>query len=370
MVRNLLSRCVNFLGYRTTRKLVVICSDDWGGIRVKDLKQKNALQGLGINMSTNRFDEFDTIESNQDMEQLFDVLTKYKDGSGNHPVITAVMNVANPDFKKIKSADYTEYFFEPFNETLSNYPSHDRVLDLYKQGIRGKIFKPQFHGREHLQISSWLKGLQIKEVKTMLAFENEFFFLTKGDVNMQMPGEYAEAYNFWDHIELEYQKVTIHSGIDIFKSLLGYAPSYFAAPVFIYNDGLNDTLKEVGIQIIDVPRLRNEPIGQGRFRKRFHYMGQENGAELSYLNRNAVFEPNLPGNGVQRCLEGIDLAFASSKPAVISNHRVSFVGGISESNRSHGLEQLDLLIRSILRKWPDAEFIDAEELSQMIRSHK
>ena len=115
------------------------------------------------------------METNEDLELLFEVLTKYKDHNGNHPCITAVTNVANPDFKKIKESDFQEYHYETIASTYLRYPDSDRVLNLTHEGIQNKIFIPQSHGREHVQVNWWMEELQNKDSFASKFFENEFF---------------------------------------------------------------------------------------------------------------------------------------------------------------------------------------------------
>ena len=61
------------------------------------------------------------------------------------------------------------------------------------------------------------------------------------------------------------------------------------------------------------------------------------------------------------------MAFDSKKPAIISNHRAAFVGGIDVANREKGLKALDRLFSEILKRWPDAEFVSARDLGELIR---
>ena len=104
---------------KTNKKAIIIASDDWGSIRLKTLDDRNYLESAGLKIQGNRFDSFDALETNKDLELLFEVLLKYKDKDGNHPVITAVMNVANPDFAKIKSSNFENYYFETLKETFT-----------------------------------------------------------------------------------------------------------------------------------------------------------------------------------------------------------------------------------------------------------
>ena len=62
----------------------------------------------------------------------------------------------------------------------------------------------------------------------------------------------------------------------------------------------------------------------------------------------------------------IEIAFRWKKPAVISTHRVNYVGSIDPKNRQKGLGELKRLISLILKKWPDVEFMSSSQLGDLI----
>lgn len=97
---------------------------------------------MGFPVDKSHYNRYDSLESNSDLEQLFEVLTAFKDKNGKHPVVTANNIVANPDFQKTKEADFQKYFYEPFTEALKRYPKHDKVYVLIKEGISKGIFYP------------------------------------------------------------------------------------------------------------------------------------------------------------------------------------------------------------------------------------
>jgi len=86
-----------------------------------------------------------------------------------------VTNIANPDFKKIKVIDFQEYHYETIESTYLGYFDSDRVLNLIQEDIHNKIFIPQSHGREHVQVNWWIEELQNKDSFASKFFENEFF---------------------------------------------------------------------------------------------------------------------------------------------------------------------------------------------------
>jgi hypothetical protein len=58
----------------------------------------------------------------------------------------------------------------------------------------------------------------------------------------------------------------------------------------------------------------------------------------------------------------MEAAFRWKKPANISTHRVNFVGGIDEANREKGLKELKKLLNTIVKTWPDVEFMSTRDL--------
>ena len=160
MLQHLKRRLINLPGWHTTRKIVVIDSDDWGSIALPSLEVYKSLRDSGFRMEFNPYLKYDSLASENDLDALFSILTSFKDKNGNHPVFTANTVVANPDFEKIRSSDFTEYHYELFTETLKKYPKHSKSFDLWRQGIDQCIFYPQFHAREHLNVRYWMKSLQ------------------------------------------------------------------------------------------------------------------------------------------------------------------------------------------------------------------
>lgn len=369
-MRSVLTALASIPGFSTKRKLIIFASDDWGGVRIRSAEARKLLLEAGVEMDGNRFDRFDMLESNEDLEGLFEVLLSHKDHKGNHPVITAVANVANPDFEKIKATGFSEYHYEPFTETLKSYPNHNRVFELYQKGIALNIFTPELHGREHLQVNWWLQNLQAGNKIVLKAFENEFWHIPGKHLLHPHQRSLAAAYDMLDKTEVKEQKQIVADGARLFSELFGYNATLFIPPAMHYHKNLESAVWETGCKMIDVPRLRKMPIGSGRSALRFHYLGQKSSFGLRYFTRNAVFEPNMHPNddGVSTCMKGIETAFKYRKPAIISNHRAAFVGGIDPANRDKGLKALDKLLKMILNRWPEAEFISAAGLFQIMTS--
>jgi hypothetical protein len=350
-------------GWRSKRKIIVIESDDWGSIRMPSKAAFAKLNEAGLDLGpahSLRFNLFDTLASANDMEALFHVLRKHTDQHSRHPVITALSLVANPDFDKIRTHQFETYYYELITATLQKYYPNQNVWALWRQGIEEKLFSPQFHGREHLNVHHWLVALRSKDNQTHLAFDEGVW----GFNNQHPLGiSYQAAFDFVNPLETDEQKVIIKDGLNQFEKLFGYRASFFVPPNGILNEQLYPVTSALGIKYQYSSRKHLVPVGGGAYNARFNYLGKKNCASQRFIIRNAFFEPSLAGkNWVSSCLREIETAFRWGKPAIISSHRVNFIGVQEEKNRSTGLKQLDELLTEIKQRWPAIEYMTTPEL--------
>jgi len=365
---------VNIPGWSTQRKIVVFESDDWGSIRMPSGQARKELIRLGFPIQHQSFNMLDALESNDDLIDLFDLLKKHKDSTGRHPVFTAVSIVANPNFEKIKTSDYQQYYYEPFTETLNHYPNHDKVIDLYKQGISERLFVPVFHGREHLNVQRWLKALQSGNKAVRTTFEHRITAIHIGP-NNEFIGDFQAAFDLDSSADLPYMKATISEGLDLFENLWGYKSEYFVPTNGPFNNSLEQVLADKGVKYILAERLQNEPIGDSKFKKHIHYLGMKNELNQTYITRNAAFEPAVEENGlnknpIENCIKSIERAFRWGKPATVSTHRVNYIGSLEQQNRNNNLVLLDKLLAAIIQRWPEVEFMTSVELGKLMQQRK
>jgi hypothetical protein len=274
--------------------------------------------------------------------------------------------MANPDFEKIKKAGFKEYFYEHFVDTCKRYPDHDKVYELWRKGIDEHLFVPAFHGREHLNVSRWLKALQNEDKALLTAFEYQSFGAVsyKGK---QIP-EYLGAFHP-DHLsDIPALKETIETGAEIFGKICGYKPTHFIAPNRESPRELDSVLYNMGVRYLTMSKLRHYPLGDEKYKWEFNWLGRQNKFSQIIITRNCVFEPSsfFQKDWVDSCMKEIEIAFKWHKPAVISSHRVNYVGFINPKNSIYGLKELDLLLSNILKEWPDVEFMTSTELGDLI----
>lgn len=367
---NLISLAKNLPGKKTSRKLVVIYVDDYGSIRTGDKEAYQNLLDAGIAVDKTRYG-YDTLCTAEDLNRLFDVLTSVKDKNGHHACFTPFANIANPDFEKIKASGFEKYYREPFTETMQRLgKAYDGAYELWKQGIDENIFRPEYHGTEHISVRRFMKALQEGHQSTRLAFDN-------GSVCCPpLPGETpvrnsTTVFDIEHAADNESLKEDIRIGLDMFEKLIGYRSTQFTPGASIYSPALHPVLKECGIDTIHVNRYVAYPLGDGAYVKKFLYNGKKNECGQRYLVRNCPFEPFLDNcakntNVVANCLDNIAAAFKMHAPALISSHRVNFAGAIEPTHRDVSLEQLGILLKEIVKRWPDAEFVSGRQLTDIM----
>ena len=377
MISNFFRKTIsNIPGWRTKRKILVIESDDWGSVRIRDKVAYTALKNKGLNVDRIHYDSVESIESNEDLEMLFDLLQSFKDKNGKHPVFTPMCIMGNPDFDKIKESDYQQYFFQPLHETLKEFPKSNRVLELWKRGFEQNIFVPEIHGREHINVRMYMKILQSNEGKEGLRYALDYHSVGPTTYNGIKYPNYLGALHPEAKDEIpELHQYVLEAG-KLFNDYMGYYPRVFIAPNAEEPKELESSLKEIGVKYLTRSKKRIYPLGDGAFAKEWNFIGQENEFGQVIINRNAFFEPVCFGeqehitDWVDSCLKEIEIAFRWKKPAVISSHRVNYVGSIRPENRDQGLKELKRLLTQVLKKWPDVEFMSSYELGETIRSIK
>jgi len=323
----------------------------------------------GYSVDKIAYEKYDSLLSQTDLELLFELLTKFRDINGNHPVITANCVVANPDFDKIKRDNFQTYHYELITTTFKRYPEHANNFELWHKGMENKIFWPQFHCREHLNVSLFMDALRKGEPAVHFGFEN----MMPGNIISGPNGQgnyFVESTNYSSLKDKEEKLSYFVEGLDLFENLFGYRSFTIIPPSYIWSPDFNDIVFRKGVFAFQGIRKMREPLTDGKYKYHNLYLGKKNDLGQVYLVRNAIFEPSLFKTGIKdpvnRCLVDMSIAFKMRHPAIISSHRINYVGFIDKTNRDTTLKMLHQIISIALKKWPDIEFFTSDRLAKLI----
>lgn len=370
MLKTYLSRILfNIPGWRTNRKILVIESDDWGSIRMPSPEVFKKCLRAGYPVDKIVYERYDSLASEEDLELLFDLLSSFKDARGNHPLITANSLVANPDFEKIEADDFKSYHYELITETFKKYPSHKNNFQIWKQGMEANVFRPQFHGREHLNVPMFMHALQKGDRDAHFGFSHGMpGSIPMGPVVQGNP--YVEATRFRTAVDKDETLRILREGLVLFEKLFGYKSETIIPPNYTWSPDFNTAVQELGVRSFQGIRKQREPVPGGADKYHDVYMGKKNSIGQTYMIRNTVFEPSMHRlqikDPVQHCLTELSIAFRLNKPAIIGSHRINYVGFLDPANRDTTLKMLEQILSRALKRWPDIEFMSSDQLGGLI----
>lgn len=175
-----------------------------------------------------------------------------------------------------------------------------------------------------------------------------------------------------DEDVMKYKEI-ITDGLNIFGKLFGYRSKSFIATRYTWPEEIELTLKNNDILYLQGIITHVVPVcnDRGFIYRKDNYQGKKNKNGLIHLMRNCFFEPTLSNNSeniVNDCLNRINIAFRWNKAAVISTHRINFVGLIDERNMINNIRLFKILLSEIVKRWPDVEFVSSAQLGDIISS--
>jgi len=362
----------NLIGWRTDRKIVVISVDDYGNVRVNSKASREKMDSAGLKIS-NRFDRFDALETRTDLEILFETLTSFRDSRGRHPVFSAFVVPCNINFEKVIDSGFERYIYELLPETFEklSYLQPDAFKgswNLWKEGMNDGLIVPLFHGREHVNIKAFEEKLRNRDHDLITAIRNRSY--TSVTYKAHKTISTMAAFDFWEFDENRDFEAIIEDGLNAFESVFGFRTNHFNPPGGREHSFIHTYLAKNGIDYIDTPLIKKEHQGRGKFKTVLNYSGKTNDSGQTFLVRNVVFEPiqDRDEDWVKFSLKQIEAAFRWNRPAVISSHRVNFCGHIDEENRKKGIQSLKKLLKEIVRRWPEVEFMAASKLGELIQN--
>jgi hypothetical protein len=373
MLREFVDNVKNVPGWRTNRKMIIFAVDDYGNVRLNSKEARERMDQNGLTIYS-RFDAFDTLETRTDLEALFDVLKSVKDMNGRSAIFTPYALSCNIDYDKTQEAGFERIHLELLPDTFSKLTmldpkSYSGAWELWQEGITSNIMSPQFHGREHFSLKLINQKLMNRDHDILCNLKNRS--LTSIDSTSYPGMGWTAAFSFWDpvHDTAPFPEI-ISEGLKAFKEVYRKNAVAFTAPAQQFPEMLKLYLVSSGIKALDVPFYQAKHLGYGEYKRMFSSMGLKHNPSHVELVRNAVFEPtHTTQDHVGKALRQIETAFRWNKPALISSHRVNFCGHIDEENRKLGLSSLQTLLKAVVKKWSDVEFMSVEELITEIQGH-
>lgn len=354
------------LGWKTDRKLMVIESDDWGSLYLPDTQRTARLiEAKLLTEDAVEYHRYDCLETADDISQLCDVLSQFQDCRNRRPRFTFNTVMGNPDFEKIRQANFQSYFHQSLFQSYIEYHDQD-VKPTWMSAVEQGFIVPQFHAREHLNVPLWMRDLQNNREDTRFAFDNHYFAQRRSNVS---PISYLTAY--WPETRQdlsEIERITL-DGLRQFEQEFGFQSKTFVACAYVLPREIEKCTALSGVQLIQTGRRHRMPIpvdGSSRFPNRVS--GWKNEFGQVYSIRNVIFEPSLElsNDWLTLALDQVATAFFHRKPAIVCSHRLNYVSGKHKRRQEENLKLLKKFLSALIDQYPDIEFVSSDELIELM----
>jgi hypothetical protein len=336
-------------GFHVDRPVVVIQSDDWGRVGLRDQEGMEELRAAGLNLGERPYD-FYSFETSEDLLALAGLLKQHRDSAGNHPSLVMNFIVANLDFGKM-SGDSAGPML-PLADGLPEGWKRPNLLESYRAGIAEGIFYPALHGTTHFCRQAVERALTSDEERKQLL---QLLWRARTPyIHWRMPWigyEYCDPEQGF--LSPGKQHELIGQALGWFAKLFTTLPRSACAPGYRANDDTHHCWAQHGVRVAQNGPGTKFPPHFGRY-------------DVLHLSRNVEFEPAVDsGFSVGRCLQQAEQCFERGIPAIVSVHSINFHSTVKDF-RSETVQALDQFLGALESKHPDLLYVHDEQLRQLI----
>lgn len=353
-MRNLFARNKKSRGFTFSRPLVLLQSDDWGRVGVRDREGFELLRSRGLRLGENPYDLY-SLETAEDVFAVSSLLKMHRDSTGRRPCMVMNFCTANLDFKRMRDQQYGQVYFKVLAKGLPGRWSRPGLLEAYRRGIEEGVFYPALHGVSHfcpVAIENALArgGERAQLLRLLWEAETPYIF-------WRMPWI---GYEYWnpeqkhgDFLSVEHQRTLIKQGAANFNELFGRRAHSACAPGYRSNRDTCRIWSEQGI------RVAENGTGSGLQAPYF------DSSQVLHISRSIDFEPCHHELQTEKYLEIAGMCFAQGIPAVISVHSINFHSTLKDYG-SNSIAALDRLLTALECRYPDILYVHDEDLYRMV----
>ena len=341
-------------GYAFARPLVVLQSDDWGRVGVRDGEGWQELVEMGMSLGERSYD-FYSLETAEDVAAVGALLQSHHDSTGRSPCLEMNFVVANVDFARVKDGNFHQIHLRRLSDGLPDGWKRHGLFEAYRHGISGGLFSPALHGTTHFcqpAVARHLNGSGERGVLLRALWKAGVPY-----IHWRMPWigfEYwdPESPDEEDFLTGQAQQTLIDVAAESFAAMFGRAPRSACAPGYRANQSTLEAWAKRGVRV-----AQNGP--GSALPPHFDH-------GILQLSRSVDFEPATAQElSIDSCLRAAEECFARGLPAIISVHSINFHSTIKDF-RGPTLRLLDQFLSALEAKHPDLLYVNDEDLYDLV----
>jgi hypothetical protein len=340
-------------GFYFDRPLVLLQSDDWGRVGLRDQAGMEQLAGLALG---ERPYDFYTLETAEDVAALIAVLRQHRDSGGRNPCVEMNFVPANLDFAKMKAEDFRQICLLSLADGLPGNWKRPGLLEAYREGIGAGVLHPALHGSTHFCRAAVERNFASSEDRAKLL--RRLWNAETPYIHWRMPWI---GYEYWDPEKPEDQRfLPLESQLDLVGHTVGAFARLFStlarsacAPGYRANDDTHRAWAQHGIRVAQNGPGAFTPPHLDR-----HGMLQ--------LYRTVELEPAVDaGFSVESSLRQSESCFARGIPAVVSLHSINFHSAVQDF-RSASLPYLHEFLSVLESRHANLLYLHDDDLFELV----
>jgi hypothetical protein len=343
-------------GFHFDRPIVLLQSDDWGRLGLRDQGGLEELRAAGLKLGDRPYDLY-TLETADDLSALADLLKKHRDSAGQNPSIEMNFVSCNLDFARMVADEFRQLHLLPLAEGLPRGWTRPGLLEAYRSGIADGVFHPALHGSTHFCRAAVEHSLQRGDERSELL--QRLWRAGTPYIHWRMPWI---GFEYWDpdqtenerFLPAESQRQLIGQAVGWFAKLFSLLPHSACAPGYRANDDTHQVWAQHGISIAQNGPGALVPPHFGRY-------------GMLHLYRTVEFEPATDDNfSVEHSLRQAKASIEQGIPAIVSIHSINFHSTVKDF-RSETLQHLDQFFTALESGYPDLLYIHDQQLLELVK---
>jgi len=301
------------------------------------------------------------VEQAQRLDRVVELLARFRDSRGSHPVMTLGVVLGGPDTDRIRANGCRTYH----RVTLAD-PRLTTVRDAMLRGVARGVFALQLHGMEHYW-PACLMHAALTDEKLRDWLTRSGFPCTEA-LPSPLQSRWIDVSTLPSKpLPVDQVAAAAAEEIAAFTEVFGASPKVVVPATFVWTDAVESAWADAGARVVVTPGLRNESRdAEGRVVPGEHsYFNAATGPRgVLYIVRDCYFEPSL-GHTHRSAIQALQCNTRIGRPTLLEIHRVNFIE--EERPTQHALEEVTRLLDAACAQFSDLQFMDTAALAQHYR---
>jgi hypothetical protein len=339
------------------RPLVLLQSDDWGRVGVRDREGYEQLRANGIKLGENPYDYY-SLETAEDVIALRDMLKRHRDATGRPACIVMNFLMANLDFQEMAETGFQGLNLMPLSHGLPGAWKRPGLFEAYRQGISDEVFYPALHGLTHfcrLAVERALRapGDRNNLLRTLWKAETPYVYWRMPWIGYEYCNPEKPQAGFLD---AETQKRLIAEATREFQKFFSTVPLSACAPGYRANNDTHRAWSQCGVRVAQNGSGGAVPPHMDKW-------------EMLNLHRTIDIEPFERGLPLEKYMQLAERCFERGVPAIVSMHSINFHSSLKDF-RGPALRVLDEFLSALEAKHPDLLYVHDMNLYELVTRGK